>query len=130
MGLGWFFEGQLTECSGIGARSSVRQAYAGNGALVPQLEIPRDALSQTVTITPVFSPSVCPAEDLPFGEASVDLVTAFAAAHWFDMSRFMKEVDRILKPSGCVVFSSYTSGMHLHYKDCSEKLTEIFMEVS
>ncbi|KAJ6655778.1 hypothetical protein lerEdw1_004831 [Lerista edwardsae] len=77
---------------------------------------------------PNISYLVCPAEDLPFEDASVDLVTAFAAAHWFDMSRFMKEVDRVLKPSGCVVFSSYTTDMQLHYKDCSEKLTEIFWE--
>ncbi|CAI5795018.1 putative methyltransferase DDB_G0268948 isoform X1 [Podarcis lilfordi] len=71
---------------------------------------------------------VCPAEDLPFEDGSVDLVTAFAAVHWFDGPRFLREVDRVLKPSGCVVFSSYNWDMQLCYKDCTDELTEIFRE--
>ncbi|CAI5795020.1 putative methyltransferase DDB_G0268948 isoform X1 [Podarcis lilfordi] len=77
-----------------------------------------------------FSSRVCPAEDLPFEDDSVDLVTAFAAVHWFDGPRFLREVDRVLKPSGCVVFSSYNRHMQLCYKDCTDELTEIFREVS
>lgn len=77
---------------------------------------------------PNVSYLVCPAEDLPFEDGSVDLVTAFAAAHWFDAPRFMGEVDRVLKPSGCVAFSTYSSDLRLNYKDCSEMLTEIFKE--
>uniref|UniRef100_A0A8C3FCP2 Methyltransferase type 11 domain-containing protein n=1 Tax=Chrysemys picta bellii TaxID=8478 RepID=A0A8C3FCP2_CHRPI len=71
---------------------------------------------------------VCPAEELPFEDGSVDLITAFTAAHWFDMPRFMKEVDRVLKPHGCVALSTYTTDFSMHYKDCSERLTEIFTE--
>ncbi|XP_034996057.1 putative methyltransferase DDB_G0268948 isoform X3 [Zootoca vivipara] len=78
---------------------------------------------------PNVSYLVCPAEELPFEDCSVDLLTAFTAAHWFDIPRFMKEVDRLLKPSGCVALSTNTLDMRLHYKDCSEKLTEIFREV-
>ncbi|XP_066491021.1 putative methyltransferase DDB_G0268948 [Tiliqua scincoides] len=77
---------------------------------------------------PNISYLVCPAEDLPFEDASVDVITAFAAAHWFGVSRFMGEVDRVLKPSGCVAFSSYSRDLRLLYKDCSEALTEIFKE--
>ncbi|XP_063002533.1 putative methyltransferase DDB_G0268948 [Elgaria multicarinata webbii] len=78
---------------------------------------------------PNVSYLVCPAEEIPFEDHSVDLITAFTAAHWFDIPRFMKEIDRVLKPSGCVVLSSNTLDMQLHYKDRSEKLTEILKEI-
>ncbi|XP_074857405.1 putative methyltransferase DDB_G0268948 [Carettochelys insculpta] len=77
---------------------------------------------------PNVSYRVCPAEELPFEDGSVDLVTAFTAAHWFDLPRFMKEVDRVLKPHGCTALSTYTNNFSVHYKDCSERLTEIFTE--
>uniref|UniRef100_A0A2H6NIT1 Methyltransferase type 11 domain-containing protein n=1 Tax=Micrurus carvalhoi TaxID=3147026 RepID=A0A2H6NIT1_9SAUR len=72
---------------------------------------------------------VCPAEELPFGDNSVDLITAFNAVHWFDVPRFIKEMDRILKPTGCFILCSNTLDMQWHYGDQSEKLTEIFKEV-
>ncbi|XP_044286330.1 putative methyltransferase DDB_G0268948 [Varanus komodoensis] len=72
---------------------------------------------------------VCPAEELPVEDHSVDLITAFTAAHWFDIPRFMKEVERVLKPAGCVALSTNTLDMRLHYKDCTEELTEVLKEV-
>ncbi|XP_006127467.2 putative methyltransferase DDB_G0268948 isoform X1 [Pelodiscus sinensis] len=77
---------------------------------------------------PNVSYRVCPAEELPFEDGSVDLVTAFAAAHWFDIPRFMKEVDRVLRPHGCMALSTYFPNFSVHYKDCSERLTEILTE--
>ncbi|NXL86766.1 CRG1 methyltransferase, partial [Alectura lathami] len=77
---------------------------------------------------PNVSYLVCPAEELPFEDASVDMLTSFTAAHWFDIERFMSEVTRVLRPGGCVVLSTYTTDMSLHYGDCSEKLTQIFQE--
>ncbi|KAJ7308913.1 hypothetical protein JRQ81_008190 [Phrynocephalus forsythii] len=70
-----------------------------------------------------------PAEKMPVEDHSVDLVTAFTAAHWFDLPSFMTEVERALKPAGCVILTSNTLDMTLHYGDCSEKLTQIFTEV-
>lgn len=72
---------------------------------------------------------VCPAEELPFEDGSVDLLASFTAAHWFDIGKFMNEVKRVLRPGGCVAISTYTIDMSLHYGDCSEKLTQIFREV-
>ncbi|KAJ7308914.1 hypothetical protein JRQ81_008191 [Phrynocephalus forsythii] len=69
-----------------------------------------------------------PAEKMPVEDHSVDLVTAFTAAHWFDLPSFMTEVERALKPAGCVILTSNTLDMTLHYGDCSEKLTQIFTE--
>lgn len=74
--------------------------------------------------------SVCPAEELPFQDASVDVLTSFTAAHWFDFAKFMREAERVVKPGGCVAISTYTADMSLRYGDCSEKLTKIFREVS
>ncbi|KAF2817305.1 S-adenosyl-L-methionine-dependent methyltransferase [Mytilinidion resinicola] len=51
---------------------------------------------------------VSTAEDLgwhlspPVEDASVDLITASTAAHWFDMARFWPSATRVLKPGGTV----------------------------
>ncbi|XP_013395692.1 putative methyltransferase DDB_G0268948 [Lingula anatina] len=48
-----------------------------------------------------------PAETLPLNDHSVDLVTSASAAHWFDLDKFYTEVDRVLKPNGCVALLGY-----------------------
>ncbi|XP_061091803.1 putative methyltransferase DDB_G0268948 [Conger conger] len=70
------------------------------------------------------------AEELPLTDGSVDLVTAMAAAHWFDVPRFLQEVDRVLKPRGCLGLLSYTMDMELQYGDeaCSQKLNRVCQE--
>ncbi|XP_052647725.1 uncharacterized protein LOC128143884 isoform X1 [Harpia harpyja] len=78
--------------------------------------------------SPTCRKSVCPAEELPFEDASVDLLTSFTAAHWFDIEKFMREANRVVKPGGCMVISTYTVDMSLCYGNCSEKLTKIFRE--
>ncbi|NWX49057.1 TMT1 methyltransferase, partial [Steatornis caripensis] len=77
---------------------------------------------------PNVSYLVCPAEELPFKDASVDLLTSFTAAHWFDIEKFMREVNRVVKPGGCVAVSTYTVDVHLHYGNCTERLTKVFRE--
>ncbi|KAF4791138.1 hypothetical protein TURU_133595 [Turdus rufiventris] len=77
---------------------------------------------------PNISYLVSPAEELPFQDGSVDVLTSFTAAHWFDIERFMREAERVLRPGGCVAISTYTVDMSLRYGDCSEKLTQIFRE--
>ncbi|XP_056287643.1 ubiquinone/menaquinone biosynthesis C-methyltransferase UbiE isoform X2 [Pseudoliparis swirei] len=59
----------------------------------------------------------CPAETLPFACGEVDLVSAFAAAHWFDREKFLLEVDRVLRPGGCLALLSYSMDMELEYGD-------------
>lgn len=53
---------------------------------------------------------VAPAERTGLPAASVDLVTAAQAAHWFDAAAFAAEVRRVLRPGGIVAVWAY--GFH------------------
>ncbi|XP_069009739.1 putative methyltransferase DDB_G0268948 [Embiotoca jacksoni] len=69
------------------------------------------------------------AEQLPFPDGSVDLLTAASAAHWFDPSRFLAEASRVLKPGGCMALLGYSdSNTRLHYQDCGDRLKHIYDE--
>jgi len=48
------------------------------------------------------------AECLPASDNSVDLVIAGGAAHWFDLKKFFREVERVLKPTGCLAMFGFT----------------------
>ncbi|NWI96487.1 TMT1 methyltransferase, partial [Pitta sordida] len=88
-----------------------------------QIQEARDTSSM-----PNVSYLVCPAEELPFQDGSVDVLTSFTAAHWFDIGKFMREAERVVRPGGCVAISTYTVDMSLRYGHCSEQLTRIFRE--
>ncbi|TRY82569.1 hypothetical protein DNTS_030579 [Danionella cerebrum] len=79
------------------------------------------------------APNICfresPAEDLPFEDACVDLVTCMSSAHWFNQPQFLQELHRILKPRGCLALLSYTMDFELEYEDCSSKLNDICQEM-
>ncbi|XP_040212022.1 putative methyltransferase DDB_G0268948 isoform X2 [Rana temporaria] len=85
--------------------------------------------AKKATRSPNVTYRVCPAEEVPVGDTSVDLLTASIAAHWFTIEKFLKEVDRILKPGGCLAIFTYLPSMEVHYKDCSEQMTQVFAEV-
>lgn len=71
------------------------------------------------------------AEELPFPDGSVDLLTAATAAHWFELSRFLAEASRVLKPRGCMALLNFSDcNTRLHYQDCGERLNHIYKEVS
>ncbi|XP_059199017.1 putative methyltransferase DDB_G0268948 [Centropristis striata] len=70
------------------------------------------------------------AEELPFQDGSVDLLTAASAAHWFDQSRFLAEASRVLKPRGCMALLGYSDpNTRLRYQGCGERLNHICAEV-
>ncbi|XP_078119395.1 putative methyltransferase DDB_G0268948 [Sander vitreus] len=70
------------------------------------------------------------AEELPFPDGSVDLLTAASAAHWFDQTRFLAEASRVLKPRGCMALLGFSySNTRLTYQDCGERLNHVYEEV-
>uniref|UniRef100_A0A3B4YY36 Zgc:162780 n=1 Tax=Seriola lalandi dorsalis TaxID=1841481 RepID=A0A3B4YY36_SERLL len=72
----------------------------------------------------------CVAEELPFADSSVDLMTAMSAFHWFDRPRFLREAHRVLKPRGCLALLNYTIDMELSHPDCcSHTLNRVCKEV-
>ncbi|XP_078509908.1 putative methyltransferase DDB_G0268948 [Lissotriton helveticus] len=68
------------------------------------------------------------AENLPFDDNSVDLITSSVAAHWFNIKEFLREGDRVLKPSGCLALYSLHPHYELYYKDCSQRITDALNE--
>ncbi|XP_012678850.1 uncharacterized methyltransferase YcgJ isoform X2 [Clupea harengus] len=69
-----------------------------------------------------------PAEQMPFEDGVVDLVTSMTAAHWFDRPRFLLEADRLLRPGGCLALLSYTMDFELECGDHSSRLNAICQE--
>jgi SAM-dependent methyltransferase len=57
---------------------------------------------------PRVSYRVAPAEASGLENATVDLVTAAQALHWFDRPRFWAEARRVLRPRGVVAVWTYT----------------------
>jgi SAM-dependent methyltransferase len=47
------------------------------------------------------------AEEAPFQDKTVDLITAAQAFHWFKHEQFFREVKRVLKPQGVLAIWSY-----------------------
>lgn len=48
-----------------------------------------------------------PAEQAPFADHSLDLITVAQALHWFDLDRFYAEARRLLKPNGVLAVWTY-----------------------
>ncbi|XP_070566186.1 putative methyltransferase DDB_G0268948 [Ptychodera flava] len=73
---------------------------------------------------------VAAAESLPFKPNSVDLVTVASAIHWFaDLEKFYDEVDRVLRPGGCLAVYTYNhEDMQLCFEGKTERLSQIFQE--
>ncbi|XP_022096086.1 putative methyltransferase DDB_G0268948 isoform X2 [Acanthaster planci] len=47
------------------------------------------------------------AESIAVPDRSVDLITCAESVHWFDLDAFFREMDRILKPNGCIAIYAY-----------------------
>ncbi len=57
---------------------------------------------------------LAPAEQIPFPNASFDLMTVASAFHWLDRTRFLTEASRVLRSSGWLVIygNGFQSTMH------------------
>jgi ubiquinone/menaquinone biosynthesis C-methylase UbiE len=46
---------------------------------------------------------LAPAENQPFNDVELDLITVGSGVHWFDIDAFLTEANRLLKPGGWLV---------------------------
>jgi SAM-dependent methyltransferase len=99
------------------ARDAVWDAGTGTGQAATGLArhfahvIATDASAQQIeqaTPDPRVRYRVAPAEASGLENATVDLVTAAQALHWFDRPRFWAEARRVLRPRGLVAVWTYT----------------------
>ncbi|GFS36910.1 methyltransferase DDB_G0268948 [Nephila pilipes] len=58
---------------------------------------------------PNVSYAACPAEELPFSEGSVQLITAATSLHWFKVDLFLADVRRVLSNNGVLAVYGYMS---------------------
>lgn len=61
-----------------------------------------------------------PAEEIPLGDESVDLVTVGQAAHWFNHPVWFKEMARILKRNGTLSFWSYNEAIFTDHEEATQ----------
>ena len=83
---------------GAGTGISSRQ-LAERGIFVYAVE-PNEEMRLRIPAHPRIAPLDASAESLPLEDGSLALVTAFQAFHWFDPSRALPEIARVLRPGG------------------------------
>jgi SAM-dependent methyltransferase len=84
----------------LGAGTGISsRLLAGRGAQVLAIE-PNAAMREAAEPHPRVEWVAGTAEWTGLGEASIDLVTAFQAFHWFDHTKALREMVRILRPGG------------------------------
>ncbi len=84
----------------LGAGTGISsRLLAARGARVLAVE-PNGAMRDAAEPHPGVQWIDATAEATGLNEASIDLVTAFQAFHWFDHARVLREIVRILRPGG------------------------------
>jgi len=136
----------LLEACGLAPGMAVADIGAGTGKLTGLLlarglrvyavepnDAMRGAMEQALAGTPGFLPVKASAEETGLPDASVHVVTAAQAFHWFDQSKFREECRRILKPGGKValiwnrrdlsdpVMAAYEAVIQAHHDDMPNK---------
>ncbi|XP_075034739.1 putative methyltransferase DDB_G0268948 [Mixophyes fleayi] len=86
-------------------------------------------LAKEHTLAENVSYMVAPAEQLPLKDASVDLVNAGLAAHWFKVDKFVNEATRVIKTNGCLAVHAFHPSTDIEYGDLSGDLTALMAEV-
>ncbi|XP_073502744.1 uncharacterized protein [Phyllobates terribilis] len=86
-------------------------------------------VAKQMTLAKNVSYMVAPAEKLPLKDASVDLVQAGLAAHWFILDKFLDETVRVLKTRGCLAVHALVPSSELEYKNLSEDLNVVMSEI-
>ncbi|XP_070566274.1 putative methyltransferase DDB_G0268948 [Ptychodera flava] len=110
--------------TGLGTRILAKHFQRVIGLDISETQI---AEATAIESSPNVTYQVCAAHSLPVDSNSVDLVTVATAIQWLDLETFYPEIDRVLKPGGCLMVYGCTSrSMKYHYKDKSGALTKLY----
>src|SRR6266705_3175661 len=89
---------------GTGRYTRLLSALLPGGSLLAASDVSAAMLAQLTAASHGHALRVVPllaaAEQLPFRDASLDVVTAFNCVHHFDLGRFLSAVARVLQPGG------------------------------
>ena len=89
---------------GTGRYTRLLRALLPDGSLLAASDVSAAMLAQLTAGNRGHARRVAPllaaAEQLPFRDASLDVVTAFNCVHHFDLGRFLSAVARVLAPGG------------------------------
>ena len=69
----------------------------------------------------------CPSEHTMLESNSVDLVICAQSIHWFDLGKFYKEVNRVLKPGG--VFAAWTYNVFSINKEIDHLIHNFYYDI-
>ena len=128
---------ELAARCGVGPGTAVLDLGAGTGKLTRQLVAVgadviavepaagmRRRLAAEVPGVPVLDGT---AEDIPLPDASVEVVTAGQAFHWFDTQPALDEIARVLRPAGWLALlwnERPSSGWAAEFWDLRRRLTD------
>jgi SAM-dependent methyltransferase len=98
---GSFLEGAVLADVGAGTGISAR-ALIDRGARVIAVDHGTSMLATLRRRTPAASAVLADANELPFRDGSLDLVTFAQSWHWVDLGRAPQEVLRVLRPGGAL----------------------------
>jgi SAM-dependent methyltransferase len=87
----------LDLAAGTGKLTTLLAASGADVVAVEPVAAMRNELARLVPSAEVYDGT---AEDLPFPDASVDVVTVAQAFHWFDAPVALAEMRRVLRPGG------------------------------
>ncbi|HEY3751008.1 MAG TPA: methyltransferase domain-containing protein [Pseudonocardiaceae bacterium] len=79
------------------------EGLLGQGLDVVAVEPDTAMLAQLTSKFPTVTAKSGTAEAIPLPDASVNAVFAAQALHWFDLTRALPEIDRVLRPGGPLV---------------------------
>lgn len=102
---------------------TLARLFAEGGADVVGLDRSPEMIATARRLSPDVRFEVAPAEATTLADASVDVVSAGQAWHWFDAKRATAEAYRVLRPSGALVIA------HLDWVRRPRNVVDVSLEV-
>jgi SAM-dependent methyltransferase len=103
----WLLPSAVSTVLDLGAGTGkLTRLLVGRAAEIIAVDPSDRMLRQLRAICPTVDARIGAAEDIPAGEASVDVVTVAQAFHWFDREAACAQIRRVLRPGGVLALVS------------------------